>query len=196
MQLTELLLSNKCPHCKIDSPNLRQIHHFMTKSVDESDPRFWRLYICQRCGGAVTAYSWNQGGFVEEVFPKEEVIDESIPLKAKSFLEQAINSVHAPSGAIMLCASSVDSMLKNKGYSAGSLYSRINDAVNDNLITESIAKWAHEVRLDANDERHADEDASLPTVQDARRTIEFTLAISQYLFVLPSRIQRGIEDAS
>src|SRR5690606_29428248 len=91
---------------------------------------------------------------------------------------------------------SVDDMLKEKGYKKGSLYSRINKAVEDHLITDSMATWAHEVRLDANDERHADENANLPTSDDAQKAVDFTKAFGEYLFILPSRIQRGIEDAT
>lgn len=95
----------------------------------------------------------------------------------------------------MLSASSVDSMLKDKGYKNGNLYSRINKAAEDHLITEAMAVWAHEVRLDANDQRHADEDVALPDESDAQKTIDFTLALAQFLFVMPSRVQRGIEKA-
>ena len=45
-------------------------------------------------------------------------------------------------------------MLKKKEYKKGSLYSRIDKAAEDHLITEEMAKWAHEVRLDSNEPRH------------------------------------------
>ncbi|GGD14426.1 DUF4145 domain-containing protein [Hyunsoonleella pacifica] len=196
MKLQQYLLLSKCPHCKIDSPSLRELHSFPTQATDAKNGRIWKIYSCQRCGGVVSAYSWTQGGYVEKYYPESESLSDSIPFKAKSFLEQAINSIHAPSGAIMLCASSVDAMLKEKGYNQGSLYSRINTAVTDHLITDNMATWAHEVRLDANDERHADEDADLPDSDDAQKAIDFTIALGEYLFVLPSRIQRGIENAS
>jgi len=57
----------------------------------------------------------------------------------------------------MLFASSIDSMLKSERYNEGKLYSRINKAAADNIITESMSKWAYQVRLEANDERHADD---------------------------------------
>jgi hypothetical protein len=49
-----------------------------------------------------------------------------IPDRAREYLEQAISSISAPAGAIMLAASSVDAMLKEKGLNSGKLYSRIN----------------------------------------------------------------------
>ena len=91
----------------------------------------------------------------------------------------------------MLCASSVDAMLKEKNYKDGSLYQRIDKAAENHLITSEMAKWAHEVRLDANDQRHADESAELPEEADAQKCIEFTKALGEFLFVLPGRVERG-----
>ncbi len=104
---------------------------------------------------------------------------------------QAIDSLHAPAGAVMLAASSVDAMLKAKGYKDGSLNDRIRKAAADHLITAEMAEWAHEVRLDSNEQRHADEDAPFPSESDARRTVEFTKALGEFLFVLPARVTRG-----
>lgn len=83
-------------------------------------------------------------------------------------------------------------MLKLKGYSDGSLYSRIEKAAAEHIITNDMAMWAHEVRLDANDQRHADEAASLPSTDDARRVIDFAVALAEIMFVLPSKVQRGL----
>lgn len=95
----------------------------------------------------------------------------------------------------MLAASSVDAMLKSSGYVEGSLYSRIEKAATNHLITTQMATWAHDVRLDANDHRHADEDAPLPTKADAQRAIDFAKALGMFMFVLPARVTRGITEA-
>ena len=91
----------------------------------------------------------------------------------------------------MLTASSVDAMLKEKGLKEGTLNSRIDEAAKKHLITQEMAAWAHEIRLDANDQRHADEAAPLPSEADADKVIEFAYALAQFLFVLPARIERG-----
>jgi len=58
-----------------------------------------------------------------------------------------------------------------------------------------MAQWAHDVRLDANEQRHADDDSPLPTPDDAKRVIDFVQALGMFLFVLPGRVKRGIENA-
>ena len=95
----------------------------------------------------------------------------------------------------MLAASAVDAMLKAKDYKKGSLDSRIKQAVTDHLITKEMGQWAHEVRLDANEQRHADENYAIPGEADANRAIEFAKALALFLFVMPNRVTRGIEEA-
>jgi len=191
-----LLDLRRCPHCRVDNPNLVRQNIFKTSAYDSTNQRFWGIYTCNRCGGVITAAAWAENQYVNEIYPNGIEVDQNIPTKAKAFLNQAIDSIHAPSGAIMLAASSIDAMLKEKGYKDGKLYGRINKAATDYLITVEMAKWAHEVRLDANDERHADDEAELPNSIDAKKTIDFALALAEYLFILPSRIQRGIKDAT
>lgn len=138
----------------------------------------------------------NTWGHVTDIWPTPQSVDESVPDRARTYLQQAISSIAAPSGAVMLTASAVDAMLKEKGLKSGSLYQRIDKAAAEHLITIEMAAWAHEVRLDANDQRHADEEGAMPDEADARRSIEFTLALAQFLFVLPARVAQGRARAS
>ncbi len=194
--LSPKLVIDRCPHCSIANPNLNQIYRKDTTDHEGKNQRFWILYVCNKCGGMVIANAWNYGQKTIQIFPSSTEISNDVPDRAKIFLEQSIASIHAPAGAVMLAASSVDAMLKEKGYNKGSLYNRIEKAVEEHLLTPEIAKWAHEVRLDANDQRHADEKASIPSGEDAKKAIDFTKAIAEYLFVLPARIQRGIGNKS
>jgi len=155
-------------------------------------PRIWSVYSCSTCGALVTAWSVAHNAEVIQHFPETTQVDADVPDRPRAYLQQAQESLHAPAGAVMLAASAVDSMLKLKGFAEGSLYTRIEKAVSDNAITPEMAKWAHAVRLDANDQRHADEVATLPTESDAKRVIEFAKALAEFMFVLPTRIARGI----
>jgi len=192
VNLGNLLVIERCPHCNIDQPNMAILSGpFESRDYEDGRPRFWKIYRCVRCGGAVLACSGKDGGVVREQYPASTDVDENIPEPARDYLRQALNSLHAPAGSVMLCASAVDAMLKSKGYTKGSLFSRIDQAKDDHLITEEMALWAHEIRLDANDPRHADEEEPLPSEEDAQKCVEFTLALAQFMFVLPARVERG-----
>ena len=75
------------------------------------------------------------------------------------------------------------------------MHRRIGQAVSEGRITKEMASWAHEVRLDANDQRHSDVEAEHSTTADAQRCIEFVRAFGEYLFVLPARVRRGLQAA-
>lgn len=191
--LSENLKLDRCPHCSVANPNLRRQHHLETQDHAGKTRRQWSIYVCSTCGCVVSAWSIQHNQEVIEHFPHAIEVDDDIPERPRAFLKQAQESLHAPAGAVMLAASAVDAMLKQRGYTQGSLYSRIEKAAADNVLTSEMAPWAHAVRLDANDQRHADEVAALPTSDDAKRVLEFALALGEYLFVLPNRIARGIK---
>lgn len=192
--LLALLDLPRCPYCHVDKPLLNYQGQVETTAQIGGLKRYWKWYVCNRCGGVVTAASTNGWeGEVVDYYPKGRTVDDAIPPTARRFLAQAIDSLHAPDGSIMLCASAVDAMLKQKGYKEGTLNQRIAQAANDHLITSEMAKWAHEIRLDANEPRHADEEANPPNFQDAERVVDFVLALGEFLFVLPSRVKRGLK---
>lgn len=200
--LSSQLTIDACPHCGRANPTLvLEGQPIQTRTHDKKNPRFWGAYACRSCGGLVIA-----GGetvrddrpyatVLREVYPSISAISDSIPEKPREFLRQARDSLHAPAGAIMLSASAVDAMLKEKGYTTGSLYQRIDKAAKDHLITNEMALWAHQVRLDANVQRHADSEAPLPDKKEAKLAFDFAVAFAEYLFVLPAKVSRGITDS-
>ncbi|HEX8978475.1 MAG TPA: DUF4145 domain-containing protein [Parasulfuritortus sp.] len=187
------LTLERCPHCMIAMPSLhRQWGPVASQDHAGGNVSAWSVYRCVSCGGMVMAMSpVNQNMPVQKIWPSPQSVSDELPARAREFLGQAISSLHAPAGAVMLTASAVDAMLKDKGYKEGTLNNRIDLAAKDNLITAEMAAWAHEIRLDANDQRHADEGASLPGTADAQKAIEFANALAQFLYVLPARVERG-----
>lgn len=202
-KLSAQLILDLCPHCGSANPTLvLKGEPILTRTYNKKEPRFWCIYCCTTCGGIVMAGGQvpNSGEpyatVIQEIYPSISAISDSIPEKPREFLRQAQNSLHAPAGAVMLCASAVDAMLKEKSYTEGSLYTRIDKAAEEHLITDAMAQWAHQVRLDANEPRHADEKVPIPTDKDAKLTFDFAIAFAEYLFVLPSKVTRGITDAT
>jgi hypothetical protein len=126
---------------------------------------------------------------ISTFWPDVATVPDTVTKRAREYLTQAMESASA--GAVVLAASAVDAMLKDKGYKDGNLYSRIDKAAADHLITPEMAEWAHEVRLDANDQRHADENAALPSKEEADKSIAFAQAVGQFLYVLPAMVKRG-----
>jgi hypothetical protein len=87
-------------------------------------------------------------------------------------------------------------MLKHLGLIEGSVYSRIEQAVCQHILTAPMGEWAHEVRLGSNRPRHADTENPHVSLRQAQQSVEFAEALGHFLFVLLSRVKKGIEDAA
>jgi hypothetical protein len=166
----------------------------------------WIIYQCSTCHDIVAGLGQfiashldrsasstldNNPRVAVKVIPAARAVDDDLPPRAKRYLEQSISSLNAPDGAIMLAGSAVDAMLKICGYVDGSAYSRIEKAVTDHILTPAMKEWAHAVRIESNKPRHADIDEPHATKEMAEQAIEFAEALGEYLFALPSRIERG-----
>lgn len=186
----------RCPHCNVASPSLirktfaNSAGFIETTNSIGQNSRRWSVYECTSCGGILLASS-TDGHEAEYVWPSGHTFSDDIPDVPRDFLNQAAETLTSPRASVVMSAGAVDSMLKERGLKDGSLYSRIQDAVKAHLLTPEIGAWAHDVRLDANDQRHADEAAVAPSVDDARRCLEFAKALADTLFVLPARVKRG-----
>ena len=196
--LEDHLFLDKCPSCKVDKPNLYLIDRiFETWDRENGKTLFWGVYCCNRCGRLVVAYSTdNSYKLVEDYFPKSDEVHHCIPPGPRHYLIEAINALHAPSASIMAASSAVDSMLVDKGYNQKNLYAKIKAANENHLITAEMEKWANQVRLSAIDERHPKGKVDFPTTKDAQRTIEFALALAEFLFVLPYKVEQGLQKTS
>lgn len=176
----------------MNSPNLYYLSESRIADF-QGQIKNWAVYRCNRCAGLVTATGANFDTEISAYYPAgDDPISIDIPSRAREYLTQGFASGESPVGAVLLAASAVDAMLKVKNYTDGSLNDRINKAASDNLITTDMATWAHNVRLDANDQRHSDEEAVLPTSEDAKRSLDFALALGEILYVLPARVTKGI----
>jgi hypothetical protein len=200
---TPHLILSRCPHCFTAVPTIDKITTCSAQPAN--DPRgqaaqlLWHIYICKSCAGIVACATKthivreSEQNRVVWIVPSMNIPDQALPGKVRHFLNEARETLNSPSASITMSASAVDAMLKEIDYKAGSLYSRIKKAAEDNRLTPDMELWAHEVRLDANDERHADEAAGLPKIEDARRALDFADTLAQLLFVLPARVRRGLE---
>lgn len=177
----------RCPQCQIAVPNFGEVHHH---EIRDSRMKLFviRCYSCDLCTMVVAN---NQNSYPLRIWPDPKTYSQDIPQRARRSLEDARAALATPSLSIVGSAAAVDWMLKEKGYKDGKLYSRIEKAASEHLITEDMKDWAHEVRLEANNERHADDELPEPTLEDAERVLSFAEALAELLFELPARVARG-----
>ncbi|UXC35152.1 DUF4145 domain-containing protein [Cupriavidus gilardii] len=177
----------RCPQCGIAAPNMVIVHR--AKVHDEWD-RFYGLLTCQSCRHSTMVYAGPMHGTLG-VWPAPKSYSNDIPTRVRGKLVEAQGTLGFPSPSILCSAAAIDWMLKEKGYTEGKLFRRIEQAASDHVITDDMKEWAHEVRLGANAERHADMDEPEPTKEDAERLLKFAEALAEILFELPARVKRG-----
>ena len=205
LEMGDTLPLHRCPHCQVARPLLSYCD---LKYGNQTERRIWFVYECSNCKNIVTARGHSQmvpavdgqrrTTIVDDVFPHPQAVEAELPEPARRYLEQAHRTLgDAPDAAAMVASSSVDAMLKNKGFDdrKRSLHDRIDQAVEDRLLTEDMGKWAHHVRFVSNNPRHADEQDPHVSPEQARIVVDFADALGEFLFVLPSRAEKAISDA-
>jgi hypothetical protein len=165
----------------------------------------WGAFLCTTCKKvllvefASTIKTHGQFPHTTEIshsFPQSQTVDETLPATARRYLQQAYESLHAPDAAAVMAASAVDAMLKAQGFKDGTLYARIDAAVQAHILTDGMGKWAHAVRLEANNVRHSDDTDPHVTREEAERVVEFATSLGDFLFVLTAKIEKGVKAAS
>lgn len=189
----------RCPHCAVANPTiLVQMQPHSIGRADGGPPQIWAGYGCTSCGGFISAQCQQDSqnvAWIIRLFPEPAAVDGNIPDPARTFLQQAHDTLHAPDAAAVMAGSAVDAMLKELAFVDGSVYHRIEQAVNANVLTKSMGEWAHSVRLGSNRPRHADSEKPHVSPEEAAQSVEFATALGQFLFVLTARVTRGIEKA-
>ncbi|TMK05015.1 MAG: DUF4145 domain-containing protein [Alphaproteobacteria bacterium] len=196
----QLIGLKRCPHCSIAGPHFTSvcISQGPTPRTDGGKKINWGAYHCSSCGSIVTVSAELAGASFafKGAFPDAKIAHEDIREPARTFLQQAYETLHAPDAAAVMAGSAVDAMLKAHGLEAGSLYARIDEALTKNLLTQGMADWAHNVRLGSNRPRRADKDKPHVSPNEAKQSVEFAEALGNFLFVLTARVNRGLKAAA
>ena len=190
----------RCAQCGVSNPLVTTVSQPCKHYKDAFDHTwFYFTCVCSKCKRHILFYGWSslknsnqipKSLKIQDSFPSNDRAAGEIAERPRRFLQQALESKHAPDGALMLAASSIDAMLKDKGYKQGTLYARIEKAAHDGLLTSQMRDWAHEIRLSANEPRHADDDFEGATQVEAEQAIQFARALAEYLYVLPAKVQK------
>jgi Domain of unknown function (DUF4145) len=187
-----------CPYCGTGKPQVAGLGDNSVNAVRGG--RRWGVFTVTCCGGLLLAIGPPRPqeqniNIIETLYPSVRIAAAEIPDPARRFLQQAMETLNAPDAAAVMAGSAVDAMLKHFKLTEGSVYKRIDEAVNQNILTPAMGDWAHEVRLGANRPRHSDQENPHVSPQEAQQSVEFAEALAHFLFVLSSRVKKGIENA-
>jgi hypothetical protein len=201
----------RCPHCQVANPQMKQLWQTPHPVHPKDSPNVghvWAVYQCTTCSQmtlvkckpsirADIRKNWPALNLqVADIFPTHAAVQAEIPGPANRYLVQAHETLQSPDASAVMSASAIDAMLKDKGFGKGSLYERIDAAVTAHVLTEGMGKWAHAVRLEANNVRHADASNPHLTQPQAKQVLEFATALGDFIYVLTAKIEKGAENAA
>src|SRR5262245_33993757 len=103
-----LHLETRCPHCSIPNAGFAQ---WWTSAgvVPRGSPgtvHKWVSYFCKYCGGGILAKgvandSAESAGIIERI-PTPKAVHEDVPEPARTYLHQAMETLHAPDAAAVM----------------------------------------------------------------------------------------------
>src|SRR5262249_26226758 len=118
---------DNCPHYGVANPNLTMLwkSNGWIPRATPGPQQMWAAYACVSCGGGLLAKgvdnSSGNNPEIAELIPPTKKAHVDIPEPARTFLQQAYQTLHAPDAAAMVAGSAVDGMLKALGYTQGSV---------------------------------------------------------------------------
>ena len=121
------------------------------------------------------------------IAPLDPAIPETI---SSAFVEAAVALVAGcPRASAAMARRTLEAIATAFGAADGALFARIEGLASRGVLPQTLADWAHEVRLVGNTGAHFDpiEDVA---VDDAREMLGFLRELMHYLYVLPAELKR------
>lgn len=120
---------------------------------------------------------------------QEKGLDEGVPKTAKKAHHDAVRSyacgLYEP--CVIMCRKCLEAICYELGEKKGSLYKRINNLSEQNIIDQKLVTWADGLRLIGNEAAH---DLNIQiTKEDANDSIHFVEALLMYVFSLSLRFE-------
>ncbi|MCH9845237.1 MAG: DUF4145 domain-containing protein [Alphaproteobacteria bacterium] len=196
-----------CPHCKVKVPYMKKLSSEFHKNIPKYEffgqfgpgitDFLWYFYKCNVCNECVMIYATNITNdnhfyvLLSHPSSNNKIIEhEAIPKHIRLALKDSSESP-APS-SIVMTTSAIDAMLMDKGdYNDRlSFHDKIEQALQDNLIPEDIAIWAHKIRINSNDVRHPTnaKTDTRPTDEEAKQAFNFATILAEIFYIYPSLI--------
>jgi len=151
------------------------------------------LLHCPRCLQPLVALQtdWGEGWDTpSRVYPKERVrVDPFMPTPIKAAFSEALQCFKTGSftAAAIMCRKALEGVCVHFGQTKGTLAARLKALKDDGTIEARLFEWADALRLSGNDAAH--DVAVTVTKEDARDVVEFTFALTEYLFTYRRRFE-------
>jgi HEPN domain-containing protein len=175
-----------CPFCRHDGTLSPE---FVRTQDVRPYGRHFLAVTCNNCGNGAAIYkpahlsSWRGASCFPE-FPAVEAPIETPENVAKFFVQAARNlAARQYDAAGAMARKALEASVKGMGAEGGTIWARIEDLKQKNLVVGPLAEWAHALREGGADAVHEDEPVSAELANDlvtfARYYLECVYSISK-----------------
>jgi hypothetical protein len=196
-----------CPYCPAENSTFLFQHGYQMRSDAQRAYIHWMLFRCPRCSSGVTVrgVSHKYGvspeqadGDVHDLLRYVEHFPKRAPIAAPGGLPPVIERLYIQAGecfqrkaldaACMTIRKTLEVALREKfGDFPGSLSQHIQTLKIQHLLTDELAAWADEIRIDGNEAVH---EAAEPDWENTWQMKEFLHVFLLYAFTLPAMIEQ------
>ncbi|MEV0929849.1 DUF4145 domain-containing protein [Streptomyces phaeochromogenes] len=176
--------------------NMSRLCDAVYQAKGEFEPETYaQAHRCDHCGNILIRYGILEDETSEKWLPRAGAHKSfpDVPNEIASLAEEAHDclSVNARRGAIVLARAVIEASAKDKGFSQGNLYTKIDNLHGAGLLREHIREAAHEVRLGGNDVAHGDILSGPLTQEEAEEVLTLMDEILAEVYQSPARVKRA-----
>jgi len=191
----------RCPHCSVYNPNLNMVGgEIGSQNFDGKDKRVWKIYVCSKCGGVVSAYSTSSSTNVIEYYPSHqaetfdfEYLDGDVADDFKEALKCYSHKCYNAFAA--MCRRTIQSAATALGAKGKD---KVTKQINNLKDLADIDSETYEVLEQIIIAGHDGAHPHLPNLSPERSVIllELMKDVLNELFVRKAKIQKSIEERS
>lgn len=184
--INKFIIFPLCPHC------LQESVAFYFSSA-HNGVSFW---VCGHCQKGVCAESQVTGSAVLNFNQLITIYPKPKPATAPKFTPPSIANLYLEAttcqktktftAAAIVARKTIEVAVNQLGGTGSNLLKKIDHLATEHLITQSLAVWAHEIRLIGNDAAH---ELEPPTAEDVQQAIFFAEMFLTYAFTLPGMLE-------
>ena len=169
-----------CSNCGKETSHTQRGSATETEELEMGDggiyPAEWTLLLGEADGDLTQLYPYQKN---------LSAVPERIRNAYKS-AEKIINI--SPEGFCVLTRRALEAICDDQEAKGKDLNEKLNDLNSKDIIPATLLKMSHQIRTVGNAGAHMDE--FIPNLQDARIMDEFFLAVTEYVYIVPEKLQK------
>jgi len=183
-----------CSNCGKETSHTQRGSATETEELEMGDggiyPAEWTLLLvqCDGCGSTSLYVVGEADGDLTQLYPYQKNLS-AVPERIRNAYKSAEKIINiSPEGFCVLTRRALEAICDDQEAKGKDLNEKLNDLNSKDIIPATLLKMSHKIRTVGNAGAHMDE--FIPNLQDARIMDEFFLAVTEYVYIVPEKLQK------